>query len=86
MQQKIKLAGIVLAATLLTGCAQILGDLLFPNQCIVCRVYDYSGTIWSSEECGGGQNALETECKAKAYDEKKYNPNAECECNYKSMK
>src|SRR5687767_14424181 len=60
---------IVAGVFCLTSCAQILGDLLFPDSCMRCKVYiHYNINEWSSEECGGGQSQLEQECKAIAYD------------------
>jgi hypothetical protein len=76
-----KIGAVVLVATCLTSCAQILGDLLFPNYCQECKVLDMSNSVvWSEEECGGGQDDMETRCKAEAYDR---GYGATCECNLK---
>lgn len=66
----------------LSSCMQILGDIIFPNRCVRCEVKNWSNSFWSSSECGGGRDLLETECKAKAYDLHDLYPDAECDCNY----
>ena len=81
---KIKLGIFAVFATLFSSCAQILGDMLFPNYCQECKVIDTFGDVlWSSEECGGGQAEMEEECKAKAYDEGQWKNNVRCECSMK---
>lgn len=76
-----KIIVIAVVAIFLQGCF-IVGDILFPNYCQVCEVKKYGSVIWSEEECGGGQDAMETRCKAQAYDEGRYG-DATCECYFK---
>lgn len=79
MKLKWKIA-VVAGVFCLTSCAQILGDILFPDSCMKCRVYIHlNSNEWSAEECGGGQSEMEEECKAKAYD---LGGSARCECEY----
>lgn len=80
MKKTISLTGIIAGCSLfLTGCAEMLGDVLFPNYCRTYQVVDtYDNVLWSVEECGGGHADRELECKAKAYD---YGNGAKCNCN-----
>ena len=78
---KLKFGIALVSVTFLSSCAQILGDILFPRYCQECKVVDTFGYIlWSEEECGGGQDLMETRCKAEAYDR---GYNARCECTLK---
>jgi len=66
----------------LSSCTEIIGNIVFPNRCIRCEVKNWSNSFWSSHECGGGRDVLETECKAVAYDLRHTYPEVECQCNY----
>lgn len=74
------IAGILACCSFfLTGCAAMLGDVLFPNHCRTYTVTDTFGNVlWSAEECGGGQAEMEEECKAKAYE---FGCGVKCNCN-----
>jgi|GEM_PF-6520977 len=67
----------------LAGCTRMLGDIFFSSYCLRCKVTEWAleTPYWSSEECGGGKDELETECKAAAYEQHRSgHPNAVCEC------
>jgi hypothetical protein len=61
------------------GHYSLINAVFFPDTCYKCVVKHFAGhDIWEGEECGGKTDALEIECKAKAYD----NPGTTCECIY----
>ena len=52
-----------------SSCAYMAREVVAPNTCKRCNVYDEQGNVvWSEDDCGGGVHNMVLRGKAAAYD------------------
>ena len=67
--RKAKLLAIYIFLFSLNSCGYLFREIISPNNCKKCEIYNQNNDIvWSSDECGGEVYNMELRAKAKAYD------------------
>jgi len=52
-----------------TSCGYLLREIVTPNNCKKCQIYNQSNdVVWERDECGGDVYNMELKAKAEAYD------------------
>ena len=52
-----------------SSCGYLFRELVTPNRCKKCEIFDqFNNVVWSTDECGGEVYNMELRAKAEAYD------------------
>lgn len=52
-----------------TSCGYLFREVVTPNSCKKCEIFDqFNNVVWSTDECGGEVYNMELRAKAEAYD------------------